>query len=559
MPPIKKFDPPALLKDFPNDPDKQARLDSLWDQNANGWTRQAILGNPWNAEYSAYQTFYYNPRETDIQPDAKPIRVQWTAKPNRIDFYFPNLSQQDRWSLADTGYTTGSIITRKTFAKIPPSGEICGEVPGEKKILYGPYGPRGWQDEYCEWSVLRNDKDQIIRIDFACENPEYWYALWRIDPQRVVELYRETLDRPGIILEDLQLKYKGEVVVDKFTNQPAYNPLNKWNFGPKRSLTSGGVMHLTSGPNTLQTELQLAGGATVLRKKGNADANAFLCCGKLGQPRRNSDPTIGQRTNMKVEEGNRIALANPAGLYIQMPSFAGYEAPKGHDPAEFWTVRRGSSKPLPGFPSDANFILHAVYEVPPELGFTVSDITIKGQPIQWAAQIAATFNVALFPLPIEAVQTQEPLPKDWAPQPLQLMFYDLWEAYQGTPVENPVQAPATLAGNSIIAPPSVKPDTSYQMMLICDTLVTDSPQKLNVFFNVPGDKYHDHRIKTEVLGIEEVTYTVPGNSYPGTYRAVMMVIHLGDAEPGPRDILVSSVGQKTGIAAPAFLVVEPRS
>jgi hypothetical protein len=558
MPPISRFDPPAKIRDFPRDSQKQAQLDQLWDQNAVGWTRQAILGNPWNARNSSHQDFYYNPKETDIPASAAPIRVPWTAKPNRIDFYFSNLSQTERWSLADTGFTT----TGTTFTRIPPPGEICGGGAGER-ILFGPYGPRGWQDEYCEWSVLRNDRNQIIRIDFTCENPEYWYMLWRVDPERVVELYRETLNEPKVTLADLQLSFRGQLVIDPFTGKPAYNPLNRWNFGPRRASNSGGAMHLTSLPNTLQTEMQLAGGATILRTSGNSDANALLCCGQFGQPRRNSDPTIGQGANITVEDGNIISLANPIGLYIQPPSFAGYRAPQG-DPASFWTVKRGSATPLPGFPANSSCILHAAYEVPPELGFTVSDITINGLPIQWAAQIAATFQVALFPLPIRTTRQQTPQPcvvfldpVDAAPQPLQLMFANLWDAYQGTAVANPVQGPATLAGNTTISPLSARPGGQYELVLTLDSLLTSPAPQLSVAFVLPGSTQPDPHIRVTVGRIDPVTYNVPGNSYPNNYHTVRLTIYVaGTAPQGPRDILVNNPRQKPGIAAPAYLIVE---
>ena len=31
---------------------------------------------------------------------------------------------------------------------------------------------RIYQDEYLEWSVLRNDKDNVVRISYTCEGPE---------------------------------------------------------------------------------------------------------------------------------------------------------------------------------------------------------------------------------------------------------------------------------------------------------------------------------------------------------------------------------------------------
>lgn len=560
------FSTPAKIRDFQNDPAKQAALDVLWNLYAIGWTREAILGNPWNAQYSSNQTFYFNPLTTTIPPGASPVKVAWTAKPNRIDFYFPNLSQNDRWSLADTGFTT----TGQTFPTIPPPSVICG-TGSAPNIPYGPYGPRGWQDEYCEWSVLRDANNKIIRIDFTCENPEYWHALWRIDPQQVVQVYQQTLDNPNITLADLQLTYQGSVVTDPSTGQPVYNPLNPYNSGPFRTAAKGGAMHLTSTPNTLQTEMQLAGGATILRTIGNTNANALLCCAQYGQPHRNSDPTIGQNANIAVAGSagtlNQISLADPIGLYIQMPSFAGWKlppnAPSGAQPSDYWTIKRGVAS-LPGFPASANFILHATYEVPADQGFTVSDITINGVNIQWAAQIAATFQVALFPLPIPTTDTQEASkcvvfldPPQAAPQPLQLMFANIWDASYNTPVPNPVGGTANLAGNTVIVPPQVGAGNSYDMVLTCDTLATPAPN-LSVAFVMSGSDTPDPNITVTVESITRVTYDVPGNSYPGTYNAVSLTVNVGaSAVPGIRDVIVTNPDQAKGQAALSYLMVVP--
>ena len=89
-------------------------------------------------------------------------------------------------------------------------------------------------------------------------------------------------------------------MIDPSTGRPAYNPLNKWNSGPKAvrgTNASGGAMHLTSTPNTLQTEMALAGGATILRPCGNGVPQTVICCAQYGQAYRNSDPHIGQQVN----------------------------------------------------------------------------------------------------------------------------------------------------------------------------------------------------------------------------------------------------------------------
>jgi hypothetical protein len=94
----------------------------------------------------------------------------------------------------------------------------------------------------------------------------------------------------------------GKPVIDPSTGAPAYNPLNKWNRGTVSvrggANASGGAIHLTSTPNTLQTELvSAAATATILRDVGNSDAQQLGCCSRNTQPYRNSDFHIGQIVN----------------------------------------------------------------------------------------------------------------------------------------------------------------------------------------------------------------------------------------------------------------------
>ena len=193
----------------------------------------------------------------------------------------------------------------------------------------------------------------------------------------------------------------------------------------------------------------------------------------------------------------------------------------------------------------------------------MSDITIKGQAIQWAAQIAETFDVALFPLPIPTTRQQTPQPcvvfldpVNAAPQPLQLMFANRLDAYQGTAVANPVQGPATLAGNTTISPLSARPGR-YELVLTLDSLLTSPAPQLSVAFVLPGSTQPDSNIRVSVGRIDPVTYNVPGNSYPNDYHAVRLILEVGGAAaPGPRDILVNNPRRQPGIAAPAYLIVE---
>ncbi len=557
MPPLKQFDAPAFQdqSDFQGKPAQLKAFQQLWNSNVNGWTRQAIVG-----------PFYYNPLvEPNVPPSSSAVRVPWFAFPNRVAFYLGNagFSTPQQQEFADNGFLSDGT----PIPAIPNSVQVCGSnfTP---TIPYGPYGPRGWMDEYCEWSVTRNGQGQIVRVDFTCENPEYWYSLWEIDPDLVVELYTKALSgpfrTPNIQKEDLQLTYLGKVVINPSTGKPAYNPLNKWNFGSVSNASAGGAMHLTSTPNTLQTELGLAGAATLRYPAASrTNANTLLCCGMYGQPQRNSDPTIGFAANQTVEANNMISLANPPGLYIQMPNFNGWTTPDNTPAASFWQIVRGQQT-LPQFNNQSfNFILHAVYEVPPTKPYTVSDIKINGQPIQWASQIAQTFQVALYPLPIPQTNNQPVTPCTVAnspcgnAQPLQVMQQSVFLACYGSFVPNPRNFPMSLASNTIIVAPETPAGKTAQLAVICSCAAVGTGGQLpSVTFAKPGSSTPDPHITATVQSLSNVFYAIPGNSYPSANQLLLVDVKVdGLATRGVRDISVANEGQSAGTLPFSLLVV----
>jgi hypothetical protein len=300
-------------------------------------------------------------------------------------------------------------------------------------------GPRGWQDEYCEWIAVRDSNGKITQVDFTCENPEYWFALWRINPAEVVSLYR-ALVSPSVQQADLELTdQSGSPVIERETGRPAYNPTNKWNNQLSAGATTGAV-HLISPPNTLGAEIYLAAAATLLRDNPPGtpvtDPGALILCSSYGTPSRNSDPHIGSSVNNVILGGGaELSLENPVGLYIQTPDFSSYQLPP--DPnlpanaqaSDCWQIIRGKDS-VTGFAG--NFILHARFAIPQAwidagVSFTVGDIMIQGNPIQFGAQITQTFQIALRGFVIPSTQPAEqpqgcqvpnpnPLP---APQQLQ--------------------------------------------------------------------------------------------------------------------------------------------
>lgn len=387
---LSQFDPPANQNDLSTQPDKEQLLRAEWSKSINRWTETAILGDPWTALNDQNRSYYFNPLETDV-PNGASALIAWIAFPNRILLTFNNSSFSEQMGFAEGRHADG------TFGPPP-------DVDGEP---YGPEGARGWQDEYCEWISTLDSAGRITQVDFTCENPEYWFTLWRVSPETVLSLYRELVS-PDVQLEELFLLDKnGNPVIDRATGFPAYRPDNKWNNQPSAGTTTGAV-HLISPPNTLGAEIYLAAAATLLRDDPQGtpvtDPDALIRCSRYGTPGRNSDPHIGASVNNVILGGQtKVTLQNPVGLYIQTPDFSTYQLPSdpklpaGAQPSDCWQIIRGQEA-VAGF--EGNFILHARFALPQSwidagVSFTVSDITIEGNPIQFGAQIAQTFQIAL--------------------------------------------------------------------------------------------------------------------------------------------------------------------
>lgn len=229
---------------------------------------------------------------------------------------------------------------------------------------------RDVQDEYCEWSVTRRADGKVTRATFTCEGPEYWDVLARSQPDTVLALYQEFVN-PAVQRGDL------------FDASGAYIPRNTWN-----STTTDGAMHLVQGSNTLGAEIELSAAATIVREHNGrvlTGEQELIECAQYGVPQRNSDPHIGGVVNSVARSKATLALANPVGLYFKDLSTAGWATPDGSDPKSHWTYVRGSQE----------HPVRAVFEVPESQGFTVSDISIGGAPITFAAQIADFISIKL--------------------------------------------------------------------------------------------------------------------------------------------------------------------
>jgi hypothetical protein len=318
---LARIDPPGGLTDLL--PEGQ----EAWSDRVSRLLDAAIPGDPHT--HDGPRTQFYNPIKTDTADDAKVTPIFWFAFPRLL--LVTTTSDRARWTQADAD--------------------------------------RDNQDEYCEWSVQRNDAGKITRVTFTTETPEYFEELAVADPARLLALYRE------FVSADVQ-------AADLLT-AGQYNPRNEWNRDTKL-----GPMHLIQGNNNLGAAVELAAAATIVRHINGLDLVAeqeLIACSKYGEPRRNSDPHIGAGINSLARADADVTLANPPGLYLLMLSTGGWSTPDGTDPKTFWKWQRGAE----------GMRLRAIYEVPADKKYVVGDITINGRPIEFGGQIADFVTVTV--------------------------------------------------------------------------------------------------------------------------------------------------------------------
>jgi hypothetical protein len=291
----------------------------VWSDRVSG-----ILAPYTSGEYPQF----YDPTLVDTPHTAQVAQVVWPAFPARL--LRAATSQEQRWALADSS--------------------------------------RLHQDEYCEWSIERDDDDKVVSVTFTSEVREYWEHMAARDKDRVIDLYREFV-HPNV----------GEATLFDGDQYRLENDSN--------NSTVGRLAHLIQPDNTLSAAVNLVARATIPRQNPNGDPvthkQALVICAELGNPFRNSDPNVAAAVNDAARSGAEIAFADPPGLYLDGIETAGFRTPDGTDAATFWTIERGTPK----------HTLRASFTVPEGLGYKVGDIEFNGKMIRFGAQLADRVRV----------------------------------------------------------------------------------------------------------------------------------------------------------------------
>jgi hypothetical protein len=405
---IDRFNPPANANDF------DAAHHAAWSQYISVTFDDGIRGVEQSIGKGNSQ--FYNP--TDPPPGAREdedkervVPIRWRAFPvalqakylDRPDLYFPEAEALQRRLLGIDHEGQPVFIEHRN------------------------------QDEYCEWHTTRNEAGEIIRVQFTAEGPEYWSALAQGypspayfgsdvlrtapafgDKRLLLNLYRRLVGErvpsgqqieldellfPSTVYEidqstmGYKLNDRGERTI--LFRQGDYNPWNKWN-------TRYGVVHLNHPSNTLGAEIVLGAESSVRRAprgkefEGEGAEKRLICCARYGVANRDSDPTIGFGVNQEARSDSYLTLEDPVGLYIDdlIPaafSIKNNSIPPGDIKRTCWKVIRGQDAEQP----ERRRILRAVFEAPPDAGFTMRDILVNGEEIAYGGQIAEHIRIKL--------------------------------------------------------------------------------------------------------------------------------------------------------------------
>ena len=371
---LRRFDVPASLPDLKGWSSQQA----AWSRELSSAFRKLLTHEP----FAGIPTLqFYDPTKHDVPGPVFKQAITWNAFPRELvrrfgragamvqaDCLWPYLPESEK--SADQGQLTAP--------RADPKGRLTR--------FFRP------QSEYCEWRVESDPGNgRIARVTFTAEAPEYWAFMYGDSADDfeeipklqdlILALYHDLVDG-RVQIDDLKATgVTPEEAETRNLSNGFYEAMNPWN-------TINGIAHLSCPSNKLLAELTLAANATRLFCNAAGDPLTYpdaLCCAAGGNPNRNSDSTIIASINALARLGMMVTLANPVGICMDHIDTSGWRLPAGIAPGDCVKIVRGRK----------GSIARLVVEMPPKTGFTLSDLTIAGEPLKYGGQLAECITVRL--------------------------------------------------------------------------------------------------------------------------------------------------------------------
>ena len=283
-------------------------------------------------------------------PEGSPLFERWHAVIGALIARSTSLSGAGAY--VDPSERDLDVTATRAYTWTGFSRPLLMKHRDDRQAAFAEGEERSTQIEYLEWHVVRDPSGVIVRVTFTTETPEYWKALAKVDPDRVVALYQELVD-PAVRSQDL------------FDAQGKYKPMNRWN-------TTDGIVHYVMPINSMK---DLLGVSQEAERTGTAlDGYDALPYGR--------ETGADARLNLDLwsisRKGYAVATEDPPGPLIIGWDDSGWTDPDGGAVDDHWTVVRGKR----------GAALRVVYEVPSAAGYRVGDIRIGGRPITFGGQLA---------------------------------------------------------------------------------------------------------------------------------------------------------------------------
>lgn len=266
------------------------------------------------------------------------------------------------------------------------------------------------QEEYIEWRDVCDPDGKLLRVEMTTETQEYWCFLASVDPNQTLQLLADFARVQTIDPRDVYGAH------DPFSNtstpalrfaafrarmaRPAYDQ-------PVPSRYNNGVLaiaFMANAANSLAAAINLTAfggypfGTPDHARALTGDELTATLPFQAATPCRNSDPLIYGTATRSAWEGRKLALADPAGLYIKHVGQGGallMPDNKTAIPETWYKLSRGCTVYSDG--EDISLFQRLVVEPDPKSGLVLGDLIVSdtGRRVRSGADIARMVTVAL--------------------------------------------------------------------------------------------------------------------------------------------------------------------
>lgn len=281
------------------------------------------------------------------------------------------------------------------------------------KTIQGVQVGRSVQEEYLEWRVVRNAADRVVRIEMSTETIDYWSIFLAHDPSNALAKIAEFAGEAAVDVDWRDVFGPGEDPLapgadknDLADRVQAMFAIPRAGLAPRSPYNNGekALVCMASGFNTLAAAVNLAAfGCQPYGPEGEdrpytgSEMIAAFPGTQAAADCRRSDPVIFGAAIEQAWEGRKLALRDPAGLYIKDVKRSGVLMPNEDVavPETWFKLTRGEDVTIGGVPT--SFHQRLTLEVPSDQGFILEDCRLEDDSrLDRGGKLAQLVTIALY-------------------------------------------------------------------------------------------------------------------------------------------------------------------